>query len=456
MKRSKTKNLIRGCTMTRPNGGWTELIDDICAGGWVSPLTGRRFPPAPYDKIVFSESLKGREAGLVGSVGFTGPFAVVCDPATYQAMGERVARALRAEGDVTEIILEKPHADMKTVRELAEKLKPFPSAVAVGSGAVNDLTKHAAKQNNRRYCVFATAGSMNGYTSSTASITLDSGLKVSLPSQNPAGFFVDLEVCAAAPAWLNAAGFGDSLCRSVAQIDWWMSHRMLGTMYKHEPYVIEIPDEMRLMEQASGIAKGDINAVGALFRVLTLCGLGINFTGVSNHGSMGEHQISHYIDCFAGNRHPGSTHGQQVGVATLTMARIQNHFLSRESAPEIGPTKVDEEGMMRRMGPEQGAQCAELYRKKAFNGEAAERFNGRMREIWPQLREECLEMAVTTEKLRSYLAQAGGPVSAEELGVPGDFYREAVSHAHEMRDRFSFTDIADGSGSMPGLAASES
>ena len=51
----------------------------------------------------------------------------------------------------------------------------------------------------RRYCVFGTAGSMNGYTSTTASITLESGLKVSLPSHGPAGFFVDLGVSAAAP-----------------------------------------------------------------------------------------------------------------------------------------------------------------------------------------------------------------------------------------------------------------
>jgi glycerol-1-phosphate dehydrogenase [NAD(P)+] len=296
---------------------------------------------------------------------------------------------------------------------------------------------------------------MNGYTSSTASITLDSGLKVSLPAQNPAGFFVDLEVCAAAPAWLNAAGFGDSLCRSVAQIDMWMSHRVLETMYKHEPYLIEIPDELRLMELARGIAEGDIEAVGTLFRVLTLCGLGITFTGVSNHGSMGEHQISHYIDCFAGDRHPGSTHGQQIGVTTLTMAGIQQHFLASETAPEIKPTVVDEADMIRRMGPEVGAQCAEILRGKAFDAQGADRFNERIRKIWPELRAECLDMAVPRQKLRQYLDLAGGPTSVQALGVPVDFYREAVSHGHEMRNRFSFADIACDSGVIQELAAAE-
>jgi len=370
-------------------------------------------------------------------------------------MGERVARALRPLGEVTEIVLDRPHADMATVRDLTERLRPFPTSVAVGSGSINDLVKYATMRNGRRYCVFGTAGSMNGYTSSTASITLDSGLKVSLPAQAPAGFFVDLEVCAAAPAWLNAAGFGDCLCRSVAQIDWWMSHRTLGTLYRHEPYILEIPDEIRLMEQAEGIAAGDIEAVGTLFRVLTLCGLGISITGVSNHGSMGEHQISHYIDCFAGDLHPGSTHGQQVGVATLTMARIQHHFLGRESAPEVGPTRIDEEDMARRMGPEVAAQCAELYRKKAFDARGADRFNETMATLWPELREQCLEMALPPATLRKYLKAAGGPTTATELGLSVDYYREAVGHAHEMRDRFSFSDIACDGGMLGQLARTE-
>lgn len=434
---------------------WTELIDDLCEGTWVSPLTGRRFPPAPYDSIVFAETLRGREADLVCDLGFAPPFAVVCDAATHRALGERVARALRSRGPVTEIVLDRPHADMATVRLLTERLKEVPSAIAVGSGTINDLTKYATLQNKRRYCVFATAASMNGYTSSTASITLDSGLKVSLPAQNPAGFFVDLEVCAAAPAYLNAAGFGDCLCRPVAQIDWWMSHRLLGTMYRHEPYIIEIPDEIRLMEQAKGVAEGDIEAIGMLFRVLTLCGLGITFTGVSNHGSMGEHQISHYLDCFAGPRHPGSLHGQQVGVTTLTMARIQHHFLNSEAPPEVSPTVIDEEGMIARMGPEVAAQCLELYRRKAMDSAAADRFNEKMAAIWPELRAECLEIAVPVATLEQRLATAGGPTTATALGFPVDFYREAVMHAHEMRDRFSFADIAAGSGVMRQLAALE-
>lgn len=434
---------------------WTALIDEICDGSWISPLNGKRFPAAPYDNIVIKESLVGEEANLVQALGFGPPFAVVSDENTHQAMGARVAKALSALGPVTEIILDHPHADMEAVRQLKKKIAGFESVVAVGSGTINDLTKFATFQDNRRYCVFATAGSMNGYTSSTASMTLDSGLKVSLPAQATAGFFVDLGVCAAAPAYLNAAGFGDCLCRSVAQVDWWMSHRLLGTAYYHEPYIIEIPDEVELMKRAAGIENGDVEAIGYLFRVLTLCGLGITFTNVSNHGSMGEHQISHYIDCFAKNQHPGTLHGQQVGVATLTMARVQSLFLSSESPPVLSPTTINQDDMIARMGKDVALQCLDQLKLKALDNRAADQLNQKLESIWPELRQQCLDMAVPVEVLRDHLRISGAPTTATELGLPVEFYREAVGHAHEMRNRFSFSDIASHTGQLQALAALE-
>ena len=235
--------------------------------------------------------------------------------------------------------------------------------------------KYATFLDKRDYCVFATAASMNGYTSSTASMNLESGLKVSLPAQAPKGFFVDLEVSAAAPPYLAAAGFAD-LLRPVPwhRIDWWMSHRMLGTDYWTSPYLIQDEDERILNGRAGLLPKGDVEAIASLYRVLTLCGLGISFTGVSNHGSMAEHQISHYIDCFAGDRHPGTLHGQQVGVASLTMARLQHHFLKSDTPPKVSATRIDSADMARRMGADIAAECEAEWRKKAFTDETADAF----------------------------------------------------------------------------------
>lgn len=438
-----------------PPGGWTVLIDDLLAGRWTSPSTGVTAPPAPYERIVIAESLDSVEAELIAALGLEPPFAVVADHDTWDAMGARVARALGRLGPVTPIVLDRPHADLAEAAALAERLRGYPGVVAVGSGTVNDLTKYVTAQDGRRYAVFGTAASMNGYTSTTASMTLGSGLKVSLPAHGPAGFFVDLAVNAAAPKRLAAAGFGDCLCRSVAQVDWWMSHRLLGTSYRNEPYEIETPDEARLNARAARVGAGDPTALGYLHRVLTLCGLGISFTGVSHHGSMGEHQISHYLDCFAGDRHPKTLHGQQVGVASLVMARIQQGMLASETPPVLRPTRIDEADMARRMGPAVAAQCLQAYRKKALDEAGADRLNARLAEIWPDLRRECRAMTIPVAEMAAMLAAAGGATTAATLGVPRAFWREAVCHAHEMRDRFSFADLACDSGLLDDFAEAE-
>lgn len=440
--------------MTKPaSGSWTGLIDEILDGRWTSPETGKK-AVVPYERIVIEDSLDGRAAELVGALDLGKRFTVVADGATYDALGERVARELKALGPVETVVLDHPHADMANVESLTGKLAGAEAVVAVGSGTVNDLCKFVTGRTGRRYCVFGTAGSMNGYTSTTASITLESGLKVSLPSHGPSGFFVDLGVSAAAPTYLSAAGFGDCLCRSVAQIDWWMSHRLLGTDYHSVPFLIQEEDEAELNKRAAKLAEHDVEANGYLYRVLTLCGLGVSFTGVSNHGSMGEHQISHYIDCFAGDRHPGTLHGTQVGVASLTMARLQQKMLSEEKPPVVKPTKIDAADMERRMGAS-AAQCLEELQKKAFDERGAAAFNERLQELWPQLREELKAFMLPVEEMVGLLKSTGGPTTAAELGASSDLYREAVVHCREMRNRFSFLDIAADAGMLEDFARGE-
>src|SRR4029077_4062408 len=111
--------------------------------------------------------------------------------------------------------------------------------------------------------------------------------------------------------------------------------------------------------------------VGTLQRVLTLCSVGVSFTHVSHHGSMGEHQISHLADMFAGVHHPGTTHGQQVGVASLVMARLQHHILARETPPKVAATPIDEAAMLARYGAELGPLCIAEMRKTALDAAQA-------------------------------------------------------------------------------------
>ena len=433
---------------------WTELIDDLVSGKWFNQET-QQMAKVPFDSIVIQENLVGQEVDLLAEVGLYKNLVMVCDQTTYETLGRRIEEAFDATGELDLLVLDNPHADLRLVEELRKKIAQYDGIVAVGSGTINDVCKHATMLNGQSYAVFATAGSMNGYTSTTASMRLDSGLKISLPSHAPAGFFVDLEVSAAAPAYLAASGFGDCLCRSVAQVDWWLSHRLLGSLYLQSPYIIQEKDEPELNSRVGNLAIGDIEATGYLYRVLTLGGLGVSFSGVSNSGSMGEHQISHYLDCFARDRHPGTLHGQQVGVASLTMARLQSKLLSLDKPPTLKETIIDLPDMERRMGKEISKQCGDEFAKKSFEGLILEQANQRLQGIWIELKKEVQPFMISVCEMEEMLSASGGPINYVELGVDADLYRDAIVHCREMRNRFSFLDVAADAGLLEDFASEE-
>ena len=432
-------------------------IDDIYLGRWVHPVTGKRASRAPVDRIEIGESLDGAEPELVRAAGIRGRIAFVADPNTWDALGSRVCKALLADGlELRETILQSsPHASVRAAAELADLVSDAETLVAVGSGTVNDLAKYVTAQDKRNYAIFGTSPSMDGYASQTVSMRLENGLKASLPARAPKGVFLDLSVLAASPPHMAAAGFGDCICTSVARTDWWMSHRLLGTRFFEEPYRILAVDSESLMLHAEGIGRRNLTSIGYLARSLVLSGLGVHFTGVSNHGSMGEHQISHYIDCFAGPRHPGTLHGQQVGVASLTMGRIQQRLLENGAPPVLKPTRIDRIDMAKRMGADIAAHCEAEYMRKALTDKGAGTLNQRLAEIWPTLQAECRNWTDPVARMRQRLRAAGAPTTAAELGVSPEFYREAVRHGHEMRNRYSFADLACDAGLLDGFASAE-
>lgn len=431
-------------TWVDPKGdSWTSLIDEVCAGNWINPDTGTALEAA-FKCVEIGEQLDNNIAGLVRGVMPAESYAVVSDENTYDVLGKSVAEALSGivGVKVDNVVLQHPHADVHEVASLREKTRHSQALVAVGSGTINDLCKYTTANDGRQYSIFGTAPSMNGYTSTTASITLDNGMKTTQAAHAANGVFLDLNISAAAPQYLVAAGLGDSLCRSTAQIDWYLSHRLLDTRYFTAAYVLQEADEVALLQRSAKLGQRDVDAIGYLYRIMILTGLGISTSGMSHPGSMGEHQISHWIDSFAGDKHPGTIHGQQVGVSSITMAKLQRQILASESAPQIKPTVVDEDGIRARYPDAAVEGCLTAARNKAFDADQAAAFNEKIAELWPTLRTELLAMSVPAETLTQHLSEAGGGVTAEEVGIDRQLYRNAVRYALEIRDRYSMLDLA--------------
>jgi glycerol-1-phosphate dehydrogenase [NAD(P)+] len=432
----------------QPRKDWNSLIREVISGEWRDPETGKRCA-VPFETIRIEETLDGGAADLVAPLKIGRKLAVVSDTNTVEALGRRVAKELRGWATVEELVLPPDtHCDEPTVDVMKDKTRHVDGIVVVGSGSLTDTVRYSLTHDPRHFASFATAASMNGYGAGTASVTLANGYKTSLPAKAPKGVFVDLAVNAAAPTWLPAAGLADSLCRPVAQVDWWAAHRLFGTAYSKTPYDLFVAenDEAEMIRTAPDLKMHSIEANGYLYRVMVEAAFGNNITGSSMPGSMGEHQVSHWIDMFAGDAHPGTIHGQQVGVASIAMARLHAMLFSLPKPPRVKPTRIDRADFETRYGAELGGMMFAEASKKALDAKGADTFNARLDAIWPELRAECLAFVMPADEIAKIIGSAGGPTSATELGLSRDLWRKAMKHARDVRNRWSFLDLADDAG----------
>jgi glycerol-1-phosphate dehydrogenase [NAD(P)+] len=429
-------------SMTTWNEGFAEIID----GHWRDPDTGKPATVA-FKTIRIEESLDGGAADVVAPLKIGKRIAVVSDVNTHEAMGARVAKEMKGLGTIETVVFPgDTHCDEPTIALMQEKTRHADAIAVVGSGSLCDTVKYATFKDGRPYVAFGTAASMNGYAAGTASVTLQNGYKTSLPARAPLGVFLDLTVNAAAPTWLAAAGLADSLCRPVAQVEWWSAHRLLGAGYSATPYVLIEKDEPEMIRTAGDLPKRSLAAHGHLHRVMVMSGFGNVISGSSHAGSMGEHQVSHWIDMFAGAAHPGSKHGQQVGVASIALARLHDYLFSLDKPPQVKPTKISKPDFVARYGADIGSMMFGEAQKKALDAKGAHAFNERLAEVWPELKEECRAFMIAPDELKRIIASAGGPTTATELGLPVAVWRKAMKYARDVRNRWSYLDLADDAG----------
>jgi glycerol-1-phosphate dehydrogenase [NAD(P)+] len=186
----------------------------------------------------------------------------------------------------------------------------------------------------------------------------------------------------------------------------------------------------------------------ALARTLVLSGHGMTICGGSYPASQGEHLISHYLDMFAPAGRAPALHGEQVAVATLTMARLQDEMLAA-GPPNLFPSDMGHAELRRRFGAETGNSCWREFEGKCLSGEdAAKKLSRRLASVWDTIVREIRAVTIPAARLAAILARAGAPSTPADIGVTPELYTEAVRNARFLRNRYTFLDLADDAGML--------
>ena len=155
--------------------------------------------------------------------------------------------------------------------------------------------------------------------------------KKTLPAHLPKGVFCDLKVIAEAPKRLTLSGLGAThYAARPRSADWLLSHLLLDTPYTPVPFDLLMPYEAELFAHAEKLAAGDVKVIELLMKTLLVSGLGMVIAGGSYPASQGEHLIAHTMEMKYGTALPQRYHGEQIGVTTLTMAKIQQNAIAQK------------------------------------------------------------------------------------------------------------------------------
>ncbi|MBQ8401955.1 MAG: iron-containing alcohol dehydrogenase, partial [Clostridia bacterium] len=211
-------------------------------------------------------------------------------------------------------------ADMEHVVEIEEMIAGKDiSILSVGTGSLNDPCRLAAARQQKKFCIFATAPSMDGFASYSSPIVCN-GFKSSYPAKSPEVIIGDTRILAAAPSGLKSAGFGDMIAKYISLVDWQISALLTGEYYCEKIAALARGAVDELMELADKVTQEDEYTAGKIFEALLKTGIGMSFSRNSRPASGSEHMIAHLMECK--ELEEGivpNFHGDDVGVCTLAM-----------------------------------------------------------------------------------------------------------------------------------------
>ena len=364
---------------------------------------------------------------------------LVCDDTTYVAAGQRLHTAtMHTRPVVPHSIGRRPHASMALAEGVVGKANGMTGIIAVGAGTVNDVSKYAAHLLGIPYISVATAASMNGYSSATASLD-QLGMKLSFEAVPPRAVVADLDVIAAAPKRLARAGVGDTLCRTTVEADCLLSHVLLGTPYPRHDFDLMRRHEDALLADIALLKESSYDYLALLMTALLDAGDAMARVGSSITASQGEHMIAHTLEIMY-RKEVDLLHGELISVTTVTMNDLQNKLIL--SQPLVRPLPRDEAYFSRVFGRKMGAHVVSKYAPKVLNQQQVIEINDRLAVAWTELKQQLAEVVMPTSSLMRAFMRANIPTKPQDVRVNDERYSAAVTNAYLTRNRFTFLDVA--------------
>lgn len=454
-----------------------KLSFDPAAPDFLEAL--RRIPGYPPDEevpiraMVFESNALLRLPEMLACAGAhpTKPLCIVMDELPIRRNGVElkplIINQLQQEGWRPQAVVLKPergsvlHTDLYQIERVKAQLAPNAAVLAVGSGTITDIAKHACylyeleHSAHIPFVVLPTANSVSAYTSNTASVEIR-GVKKTLPSRYLDVLVCDLETLSSAPTSATVAGVGDLLVAFGSFADWFLAHRVgLDPHYSDLPRILIGPLDELFLQHGAEIREATPYGTKLLAKLLALEGLAQSLAHTSAPFSGFEHSISHLLDLILTQyKQPPILHGTQVVLLTLLTTLAYEEFLrtfdpARVDLEACYPSADEMQARLHRalatLDPSGSiaAECWSEYRKKLKAWHAQRAAFEKFLSEWDAVQTQLQTLVRPPSLLVAILRRMHAPTHFEQLDPPlhEELIKFAFVNASWIRNRFTLGDL---------------
>ena len=327
------------------------------------------------------------------------------------------------------------YARIEQVREVKALCSDVEGVISVGTGSVNDICRVASFEAGKKFCIFATAPSMDGFASDTAPI-VENNFKTSYFVEQPMVILADTAVLAKSPVELKAAGFGDMVAKYIGMVDWRLSNLLTDEYYCPAIADITMQGVGKIVALADKVRAEDEEAAGSIMEGLVLSGIGMKLAKCSRPASGSEHVVSHYWECYKLARGIWPEfHGKKVGVASVLINRIYHNIADRVVDIDPIPDPTDWDEVKAAFDPSQINDLMKVNSPTVTDSVDP----ARLKAIWPEVRRLIKEMLPTDEEMLRMMRAAGAATESEDVHVSEELLVKGLKYHSYMRYRILLT-----------------
>lgn len=386
--------------------------------------------------VEIGSGITAKTGEILEKAGFPKKVLIVTDRNEWQAADGILASLDRAGFSCKQLIYENmKYAKIEQVREVEALAEDVDGIISVGTGSVNDICRVSSFEKGKKFCIFATAPSMDGFASDTAPIIVNN-FKNSWKAAQPMVIIADTKILAASPAELKAAGFGDMIAKYIGLFDWRLAHMLIDEYYC--PAVAQLTEEAiaKIVALADKVQGNDEEAAGAIMESLVLSGLAMKLALSSRPASGAEHVVSHYLECYKLARGIWPEyHGKKVGVATVLINRIYHNIADRVTEVDPKPEVTDWDAVKAAFSPEQIPELMKLNEPSIMDKVDP----ARLKAIWPDVRKLINDTLPSDEQMMALMKKAGAVTEPEDVHVDAELLEKGLRYHAYMRYRILLT-----------------